>query len=183
MPEFMIAPSGAIRSMYFLKRLLAKVRAAALLGLSVASQLCLSEVACRMRTDDIEYRVGGVATTTEIPIDLFESSGIHRPTQEPRWIARMFSAPCLVVTARFDGHLVGICRSLTDYAYCCYVSGLAVDRDFQGRGIGASLRHLTHDAVGDEASMVLLSAPVAVGFHPRVWFGPADTAFLLRRKR
>ncbi len=33
----------------------------------------------------------------------------------------------LIVTARLDGKLIGVARSITDFAYCTYLSDLAVD--------------------------------------------------------
>jgi hypothetical protein len=37
----------------------------------------------------------------------------------------------LVVTARDEGKLVGVARSLTDFLYVCYLSDLAVDATYQ----------------------------------------------------
>jgi len=45
----------------------------------------------------------------------------------------------LIVTARKDGKLVGVARSLTDFIYCTYLSDLAVDKSLQKRGIGTRL--------------------------------------------
>ena len=142
----------------------------------------MSRIGLQMKAHEIEYETGGSSTTSEI-IALFESSGINRPTKEPERIARMFSASNLVVTARCEGKLVGICRSLTDFAYCCYVSDLAVDRDYQRQGIGEALLTQTRQAVGDEVTIVLVSAPGAKDFYPKVGFQPTDAAFLVRRKR
>lgn len=36
----------------------------------------------------------------------------------------------IVITAWDGGKIVGIARALTDYAYCCYLSDLAVDTDY-----------------------------------------------------
>ena len=41
-------------------------------------------------------------------------------------------------------------RSVTDFAYCCYLSDLAVDKDFQRRGIGSELMRRTKDAAGGD---------------------------------
>ena len=34
---------------------------------------------------------------------------------------------------------VGVARSVTDFAYCCYLSDLAVDEQYQKQGIGLKL--------------------------------------------
>lgn len=120
------------------------------------------------------------------PIDVarvFDASGITRPTHDIARIARMFAASNLVISAWADGVLVGVCRALTDYSYCCYLSDLAVDRAFQQRGIGRELIVRVQSAVGDEVSIVLLSAPGAMSYYPAAGFARADNAFVIRRAR
>ena len=64
--------------------------------------------------------------------------------------------------------LIGVARSVTDFAYCCYLSDLAVNRDFQRRGIGSELMARTQDAAGgDKITMVLLWGPAAWIITPR----------------
>jgi hypothetical protein len=50
---------------------------------------------------------------------------------EPDRIAKMLEHGNLMITARDGKKLIGIARSLTDFAFCCYLSDLAVDRAFQ----------------------------------------------------
>lgn len=119
------------------------------------------------------------------PLDVvrvFENSGIRRPTGDLPRIARMFAAPSLTVSAWIDGSLVGVSRSLTDYAYCCYLSDLAVDKAHQGLGIGRELIRRTRAVVGDGVSLVLLSAPNAMSYYPGLGFEQAANAFVIRRK-
>ncbi|WP_411872159.1 GNAT family N-acetyltransferase [Vulcanococcus limneticus] len=125
----------------------------------------------------------------DVPLDpvdvirVFNASGIRRPTFDADRIARMFSAPCLIVSAWLDGHLVGVCRSLTDFAYCCYLPDLAVDKSVQGQGIGTQLIRQTQAAIGDEVSLVLLSAPSAMSYYPQAGFEIAENAFIINRQR
>ena len=116
-------------------------------------------------------------------IRVFQASGITRPVNDLPRIARMFAAPALTISAWHEGRLVGLSRSLTDYAYCCYLSDLAVDREYQGCGIGKELIRRTRETVGDEVSVVLLSAPGAMSYYPALDFAAADNAFLIKRKR
>jgi GNAT superfamily N-acetyltransferase len=74
----------------------------------------------------------------------------------------------VIVTARVDGLLVGVSRAITDFAYCTYLSDLAVDEAYQGRGIGRELLRRTHEAAGLHTSLVLLAAPKAEGYYPHV---------------
>ncbi|OEZ83748.1 acetyltransferase (GNAT) family protein [Janthinobacterium sp. HH106] len=94
----------------------------------------------------------------------------------------MFAAPCLVLSAWGDGQLVGLARSLTDHAYCCYLSDLAVDKQYQGLSIGKALVQRTQAVIGDEVSLILLSAPDAMSYYPTLGFEPAANAFIIQRK-
>lgn len=114
---------------------------------------------------------------------LFDASGIVRPTSDIPRIARMFANANLVISA-WDGlHLVGVSRALTDFSYCCYLSDLAVDADYQKRGIGQELLRRTQSLAGDEVTLILLSAPGAMAYYPKVGLAKADNAFVVRRKR
>jgi GNAT superfamily N-acetyltransferase len=116
-------------------------------------------------------------------VRVFLESGINRPAADLPRIARMFAAPALTISAWDGERLVGLSRSLTDYAYCCYLSDLAVDKQYQGMGIGKQLVQRTREVIGDEVSLVLLSAPGAMSYYPGLEFLPADNAFLIKRKR
>lgn len=83
----------------------------------------------------------------------------------------------LTITA-WDGEtLVGISRSLTDFAYVAYLADLAVDQEHQRSGIGKQLIEETKARLGPECMIVLLAAPKAneyyehIGFehNPRAW--------------
>jgi GNAT superfamily N-acetyltransferase len=130
----------------------------------------------------IEYR-------HNLPLDpadvarLFEASGITRPTQDLPRIARMFANANLIISAWSGNTLVGVARALTDHAYCCYLSDLAVDKAFQAHGIGKELIRRTRAVIGDEVSLILMSAPGAMRYYPKVGFTAAENAFVVRRKR
>lgn len=130
----------------------------------------------------IEYRHNFPLDPAEIA-RVFESSGIARPTNDIPRIARMFASSNLVLSAWADGVLVGICRALTDYSYCCYLSDLAVDRAFQKHGIGKQFIERVQAIIGDEVSLILLSAPSAMSYYPSVGFAKAENAFIIRRAR
>src|SRR5438045_3892697 len=83
-------------------------------------------------------------------IDVLNRSGLsaRRPVSDPRRIQRMLAHANLIVTARDGGTLVGVARALSDFAYCCYLSDLAVDRAYQRQGIGKRLIAETRLAAG-----------------------------------
>lgn len=130
----------------------------------------------------IDYRLHTPLSAADIA-RLFDASGIKRPTGDLSRIARMFANANLVVSAWSGEQLVGVCRALTDFNYCCYLSDLAVDRAFQHQGIGRELVTRVQAAVGDEVSIVLLSAPGAMDYYPRLGFEKLDNGFVLRRQR
>ena len=131
---------------------------------------------------EIEYRHNYPLDPVEVA-RVFNASGITRPTGDLARIARMFAAPSLVISAWQNERLVGVSRSLTDYSYCCYLSDLAVDKALQGQGVGKELIKRTQAVIGDEVSLILLSAPGAMSYYPVVGFQRADNAFVIRRKR
>jgi len=59
-------------------------------------------------------------------IELYDDSGLKRPTHDAARIAMMYANSSLVVTAWDGDKLVGVARSLTDFCYACYLSDLAV---------------------------------------------------------
>ena len=113
-------------------------------------------------------------------MDLYADSGLNRPKDADR-IARMYGNSNLIVTA-WDGRtLVGVSRALTDFCYCCYLSDLAVRRSYQHQGIGKELIRLTKERIGDESMLLLLSAPAAMEYYPKVGLEKVDNGFMIKR--
>ena len=119
--------------------------------------------------------------STEMIIDLYQSAGLHRPIKDQSRIAKMFAHSNLVVTAWDENKLVGISRSLTDFCYCCYVSDLAVREDYKSRGIGKKLLQITKDIVGEESNLLLLAAPSAIEYYPKIGMEKVDNGFIIKR--
>ncbi|PTQ75099.1 GNAT family N-acetyltransferase [Celeribacter persicus] len=106
----------------------------------------------------------------------------RRPVDQPQRIAKMLAGSDLIVTARDAvGHLVGVARSVTDFAYCLYCSDLAVDRRYQGRGIGKALLRETVKAVPEVRTHLLLSAPGAMSFYEAAGYEKAGNCFIFHR--
>ena len=116
-------------------------------------------------------------------IDVVTKSGLVRPVGDRGRIERMLAHANLIVTARQDGRLVGLARSLTDFCFCCYLSDLAVDKACQGQGIGKRLIEETRrQAGGDSTTTLLLSAPGAVTFYQGIQMPQVDNCYAYRRK-
>ncbi|MBK7499988.1 MAG: GNAT family N-acetyltransferase [Ignavibacteriales bacterium] len=92
---------------------------------------------------------------------------VRRPINDEQRVSSMCNNANLIVTARVDGTLVGVARSITDFVYCTYLSDLAVDVKFQKTGIGKKLIEETKKAT-PQAKLILLSAPAAVDYYPRI---------------
>jgi predicted N-acetyltransferase YhbS len=72
-----------------------------------------------------------------------------------------------------------VARSVTDFEYCCYLSDLAVDEKYQKRGIGKELIRLTKSKLGGHAKIILLSAPKAETYYPKIGFESHRSAWIL----
>jgi GNAT superfamily N-acetyltransferase len=125
--------------------------------------------------------VDGTKLDIEEVTALYHASGLalRRPVDDRDRFATMLRAASLVVTARLDdGRLVGIARSLTDGVYVTYLSDLAVDRKLQRKGVGRDLVGATV-AAAPSAKVVLLAAPAAVDYYPRIGFTRHESAWTL----
>jgi N-acetylglutamate synthase-like GNAT family acetyltransferase len=131
---------------------------------------------------EIIYRMDFTPDIDQI-IEVYNSSGIKRPIVDKERIAKMYANSNLIITAWDNDKLVGISRSLTDYCYCCYLSDLAVSKDYQTSGIGKKLIELTKNEIGEQTALLLLSAPTAMDFYPKVGFQKIDNAFLIKRSK
>lgn len=131
---------------------------------------------------EIIYRTDITPDTDQI-IDVYNNSGINRPTTDKERIAKMFANTNFIASAWDKDKLVGISRSLTDFCYCCYLSDLAVRKDYQKSGIGKKLIELTRNSIGEQTALILLSAPTAMDYYPKVGFQKIDNGFIIKRTK
>jgi GNAT superfamily N-acetyltransferase len=92
----------------------------------------------------------------------------RRPVNDRPTIEQMLAQADIILTARIGGLLVGVSRAITDFAFCTYLSDLAVDEAFQRQGIGRELIRRTHEAAGIGTTLILLSAPKAQSYYPHI---------------
>jgi len=117
-------------------------------------------------------------------VDLLVRSTLaeRRPIDDAEMIAGMLTNADIVLTARTaDGLLVGVSRAITDFSYCTYLSDLAVDKAFQGHGIGRELIRRTHEAAGTHTSLILLAAPKAATYYPHIGMRRHDSCWVFDR--
>ncbi|RQM58200.1 N-acetyltransferase [Aeromonas enteropelogenes] len=105
--------------------------------------------------------------------------GARRPTENLSTIQGMLDNAGLLVTAWQGEELVGVARSVTDFCYCCYLSDLAVAEAVQGQGIGKALIRETFLQLQPGCKLILLAAPQAVDYYPRLGFGQHPSAWVM----
>lgn len=128
----------------------------------------------------IDYQIENNLNASEFREVLINSTlGERRPIDDEERIRKMVENANLIVTARHEGKLVGVARSVTDFVYCTYLSDLAVDVAYQKQGIGKELIKQTKLAA-PQANLILLSAPAAVNYYPKIGMDRHDACFLLR---
>jgi predicted N-acetyltransferase YhbS len=106
----------------------------------------------------------------------------RRPVNDLDTILAMLKNADVIVTARLGGVLVGVSRAITDFAYCTYLSDLAVDERHQRQGIGRELIRRTHEAAGLHTALILLAAPKAQAYYPHVGMTKHECCWVLPRR-
>lgn len=129
---------------------------------------------------EIRYRTDIIPDAEQI-INVYDNSGLRRPTTDKKRIAKMYAHSNLIVTAWDKEELIGVSRALTDFCYCCYLSDLAVKKDFQKSGVGRKLIELTREIIGKQTTLILLSAPTAMNYYPKVGFEKIENGFIIHR--
>lgn len=131
----------------------------------------------------IEYSSSRSIDATQF-IDLLQRSTLaeRRPVDERDRIDKMLKHGNILITAWDNDLLVGVSRALSDFAFCCYLSDLAVDEKYQHQGIGKELIRLTHEVFGKQGTLILLAAPKAAEYYPKIGMERFTDCFLIRNK-
>jgi acetyltransferase, GNAT family len=117
--------------------------------------------------------------------DVLNRPGLHRPPPHPPAPPRrqpMLDEADILWTAGDGERLVGVARALTDYAYACYLSDLAVDASHQRQGIGKTLVAHLQAQIGADVALILLAAANAMDYYPKIGFEALDNGFIIRRR-
>lgn len=129
---------------------------------------------------ELKYRFGNQLELDQV-IELYRRStlGERRPVDDRAAMTAMLEHANLVVTAWDGDRLVGISRSLTDFLYVAYLADLAVDIEYQRKGIGRELIRQTRGRLGEKARIVLLAAPAAAEYYGHIGFEHMPRAWML----
>lgn len=130
----------------------------------------------------VEYKIN-VPVSTDQFIQLLRSSTLaeRRPVEDRDCIEGMLLNSNLMVSAWDGEKLVGIARSMTDFHYACYLSDLAVDKDYQKIGIGKKLQSLTQKQLGPKCTLILVAAPSASSYYEHIGFSNNPRCWVLDR--
>jgi GNAT superfamily N-acetyltransferase len=130
----------------------------------------------------IQYRDDAMITPDQA-IDLYirSSLGERRPIHNKDTFAAMLKNANLTITAWDKDLLIGIARTLTDFAYVAYLADLAVDQKYQRSGIGKQLIKETQSQLGPECMIVLLAAPKANEYYEHIGFEHNPRAWMLKK--
>ena len=134
----------------------------------------------KISSTKITYKTNIIPDTALI-IELYKSAGLNRPVDDKERISNMYVESNLVITAWDNELLIGVSRSLTDFCYCCYLSDLAVRKEYQSQGIGRQLIELTREKIGPQTMLLLLSAPAAMEYYPKTGFEKVENGFIIKR--
>jgi GNAT superfamily N-acetyltransferase len=127
----------------------------------------------------IDYQLEPQLSVEEFIDVLVRSTlGERRPVDDRERIESMLKNADLIVTARLNGRLVGVSRAITDFAFCTYLSDLAVDESCQKQGIGRKLIERTHEAAGLMTRLILIAAPKAKSYYPHIGMVPHDSCWM-----
>ncbi|OBX09140.1 GCN5 family acetyltransferase [Gallibacterium salpingitidis] len=104
--------------------------------------------------------------------------GPRRPIDDIERIEKMLAHTDLLITAWDGDVLVGAARAVTDFAYCCYLSDLAVSEQWQKQGIGRQLIQELQNNVDPGCKLILMAAPQAIHYYPHIGFTQHPSAWV-----
>ncbi|MNX30580.1 putative acetyltransferase [compost metagenome] len=131
---------------------------------------------------EIIYKFDVKPTADQI-IELYDKAELPRPTNDKERIRKIYENSNLIFTAWDNEKLVGVSRSITDWAWSCYLADLAVNPEYKKSGIGKKLIELTKEKVGEQTMVLLLSVPTAMEYYPKVGFSKEDRSFIIHRTK
>jgi len=134
-----------------------------------------------MSDTEIVYTVEKAPEAAEVA-ELYRRAGLIRPVDDLERMGKMIAHANLIICAREGERLVGIARALTDFSFSCYLSDLAVDAEYQRRGIGKKLIERVQEEIGEDSMLLLLSAPKAMPYYPHVGFKAVENGWIIPRR-
>ena len=129
--------------------------------------------------DNLDIREGLEGLTPARINTLYRRAPLLRPVNAPTRVWEMYEQSSLVLTAWYEGRLVGIARVLSDGVVHSFLCDLAVEPDMQGFGIGRALI----DAVLEKCKgteLVLRDSDISSTFYAHLGFVRVQNAWMRR---
>ena len=132
----------------------------------------------------IEYKINTSISVDQF-IDLLLRSSLseRRPIDDRECLQGMVNNSNLLVTAWDGEKLIGIARSMTDFHYACYLSDLAVDKQYQNSGVGRKLQAVTKEQLAERCKLILISAPDANAYYEHIGYINNERCWVLDGKQ
>ena len=131
---------------------------------------------------NIKYKINEPVKAEQFIKLLVKSTlGERRPIDDSVCIEGMLNNSNLTVSAWDGDKLVGFARSMTDFHYACYLSDLAVHKDYQKIGIGKKLQMITQGNLGPKCKLILVAAPDANSYYEHIGFTNNTRCWILGR--
>ena len=132
----------------------------------------------------IEYKINAQISVDQF-IDLLLRSTLseRRPIDDHECLQGMVNNSNLMITAWDGDMLIGIARSITDFHYACYLSDLAVDKQYQKSGVGRRLQTTTQEQLGEKCKLILISAPDANSYYEHIGYTNNQRCWVLDGKQ
>ncbi|MCK4705624.1 MAG: cysteine-rich CWC family protein [Gammaproteobacteria bacterium] len=132
----------------------------------------------------VKYKIN-VSISVDQFIDLLLRSSLseRRPIDDRECLQGMVNNSNLMITAWDGEKLIGIARSMTDFYYACYLSDLAVDKQYQKTGVGRKLQLTTQEQLGEKCKLILISAPDANSYYENIGYTNNQRCWVLDGKQ
>lgn len=132
----------------------------------------------------IEYKINTSISVDQF-IDLLHRSSLseRRPIDDRECLQGMVNNSNLMVTAWDGEKLIGIARSMTDFHYACYLSDIAVDKQYQNSGVGRKLQAVTKEQLAERCKLILISAPDANAYYEHMGYTNNERCWVLDGKQ
>lgn len=99
-----------------------------------------------------------------------QTNFVHLVPNDPIILERMLKNSNLTVSAWRDQQMVGVLRAVTDFTYCCYISELIIEEQYQKQGIGKELLKLAMRQISKDCYVHLLATKTSSRYYHKLGF-------------
>ncbi|GAV00825.1 hypothetical protein RvY_11619 [Ramazzottius varieornatus] len=125
----------------------------------------------------LEFRKNYPVTVDQF-VEMYDSAGWPRPITDRSRIQAILDSSTMLISVWDQERLVGLARVVTDWVFICYLSHVAVRKEYQKGGLGKQLIMLAKDLVGPQPDFVLKSSPASMGFYTNIGMRKIENGFM-----